>query len=181
MNGSSISSPFLETGLKPWSKAKAVMRSCLMLSNSNAPVDYTKCILSSTTFQRRMSRFPQRWRTQRNAIRNANCKTSWIIKILNAHCAFGIFPEACLSEFLWNPLCSFAPFWLVRLDAFVVRTLTRGMIIIIIFMIRNLSASEWIVFSMTRYFMVAVARTWWFLAHLFSRCNLCYRFARCLT
>ena len=51
-----------------------------------------------------MSRFPQRWRTQRNAIRNANCKTSWIIKILNAHCAFGIFPVACLSECLWNPL-----------------------------------------------------------------------------
>ena len=51
-----------------------------------------------------MSRFPQRWRTQRNAIRNANCKTSWIIKILNAHCAFGIFPVACLSECLWTPL-----------------------------------------------------------------------------
>ena len=55
-------------------------------------------------FQRWMSRFPQRWRTQRNAIRNANCKTSWIIKILNAHCAFGIFPEAYLSECLWIPL-----------------------------------------------------------------------------
>ena len=51
-----------------------------------------------------MSRFPQRWRTQRNAIRNANCKTSWIIKILNAHCAFGIFPVACLFECLWTPL-----------------------------------------------------------------------------
>ena len=55
-------------------------------------------------FQRWMSRFPQRWRTQRNAIRNANCRTSWIIKILNAHCAFGIFPVACLSECLWIPL-----------------------------------------------------------------------------
>ena len=51
-----------------------------------------------------MSRFPQRWRTQRNAIRNANCKTSWIIKILNAHCAFGFYPVACLSECLWTPL-----------------------------------------------------------------------------
>ena len=50
MNGSSISSPLLETGLKPWPKAKAVLRSCLTISNSNAPVDYTKCILSSTTF-----------------------------------------------------------------------------------------------------------------------------------
>lgn len=34
-----------------------------------------------------MSRFSQRWRTQWNVIRNANCKTSWTIKILNAHCA----------------------------------------------------------------------------------------------
>ena len=60
--------------------------------------------LMTYNFQRWMSRFPQRWRTQRNAIRNANCKTSWIIKILNAHCAFGIFPVACLSECLWIPL-----------------------------------------------------------------------------
>ena len=60
--------------------------------------------LTTYNFQQRMSRFPQRWRTQRNAIRNANCKTSWIIKILNAHCAFGIFPVACLSECLWIPL-----------------------------------------------------------------------------
>ena len=55
-------------------------------------------------FQRRMSRLPQRWRTQRNAIRNANCKTSWIIKILNAHCASGTFPVACLPECLRTPL-----------------------------------------------------------------------------
>jgi len=34
-----------------------------------------------------MSRLLQRWRTQRNAIRNVICKTSWIINILNAHCA----------------------------------------------------------------------------------------------
>ena len=51
-------------------------------------------------FQQWMSRLPQRWRTQRNAIRNANCKTSWIIKLLNAHCASGICPVACMSECL---------------------------------------------------------------------------------
>jgi len=34
-----------------------------------------------------MSRLLQRWRTQRNAILSVICKTSWIIKILNAHCA----------------------------------------------------------------------------------------------
>ena len=38
-------------------------------------------------FQQRMSRLLQRWRTQRNAILSVICKTSWIIKILNAHCA----------------------------------------------------------------------------------------------
>ena len=50
-------------------------------------------------FQRWMSRFPQRWRTQRNAIRNANCYTSWIIKTLNAHCALRFISRehACLS------------------------------------------------------------------------------------
>ena len=31
-------------------------------------------------------------------IRNANCKTSQIIKILNAHCASRFFQGACLSE-----------------------------------------------------------------------------------
>ena len=51
-----------------------------------------------------MSRIPQRWRTQRNAIRNANCRTSWIIKILNAYCASGLFPGAYLSECPETPL-----------------------------------------------------------------------------
>ena len=37
-----------------------------------------------------MSWLPQRWRTQRNAIRHANCKIQWVIKILNATCtSFG--------------------------------------------------------------------------------------------
>ena len=55
-------------------------------------------------FQQWMSRLPQRWWTQRNAIRNANCKTSWIIKILNAHCAFRKCLKAYLSECLYTPL-----------------------------------------------------------------------------
>ena len=58
-------------------------------------------------FQQRMSWFPQRWRTQRNAIRNANCISSWIIKSLNAHCASGICPEACLFECPQTPLNQF--------------------------------------------------------------------------
>ena len=80
-----------------WPKAKVQLVWCF------APCALYKNLMTYN-FQRWMSRFPQRWRTQRNAIRNANCKTSWIIKILNAHCAFGIFPVACLSECLWTPL-----------------------------------------------------------------------------
>ena len=51
-----------------------------------------------------MSRLPQWWWTQRNAIRNANCKTSWIIKILNAHCALRKCLRAYLFECLYTPL-----------------------------------------------------------------------------
>ena len=40
-------------------------------------------------FQQRMSWLPQRWRTQRNAIRNAIRISSRIIKSLNAHCTSG--------------------------------------------------------------------------------------------
>ena len=44
----------------------------------------------SNHFQQRMSWLPQRWRTQRNAIRHANCKIQWVIKTLNATCtSFG--------------------------------------------------------------------------------------------
>ena len=38
-------------------------------------------------FQRWISRLVYRWRTLRNAIRNANCTTQWVIKSLNAYCA----------------------------------------------------------------------------------------------
>ena len=44
----------------------------------------------SNHFQQRMPWLPQRWRTQRNAIRHANCKIQWVIKTLNATCtSFG--------------------------------------------------------------------------------------------
>jgi len=66
-----------------------------------------------------MSRFPQRWRTQRNAIRNANCKTSWIIKILNAHCASGKCPVAYLSECPRTPLSMSWPFQYVYVYVYV--------------------------------------------------------------
>ena len=45
-------------------------------------------------FQRWISWFPQRWRTPRNAIRNANCRIKWVIKSLNANC--------CSDYFSWS-------------------------------------------------------------------------------
>ena len=45
-----------------------------------------------------MSRLSQRWRTQRNAIRSANCRIQWIIKFLNAYCASWYSEEhSCFS------------------------------------------------------------------------------------
>jgi len=44
-------------------------------------------VINLNNFWQWISWFSQRWRTQRNAIRNANCKTQWIIKTLNANCA----------------------------------------------------------------------------------------------
>lgn len=49
-------------------------------------------------FQRWIPRLVYRWRTLRNAIRNANCTTQWIIEILNAYCAAAVNAGACLVE-----------------------------------------------------------------------------------
>ena len=49
-------------------------------------------------FWQRISWLSQRWRTQRNAIRNVNCRIQWIIESLNAYCALWYSEEhACLS------------------------------------------------------------------------------------
>ena len=49
-------------------------------------------------FQQRISWLSHRWRTQRTAIRNVNCRIQWIIESLNAPCA-ARFSEGhvCLS------------------------------------------------------------------------------------
>ena len=53
---------------------------------------------TKNNFQRWISWLSQRWRTQRNAIRNANCRIQWIIKTLNANCASGYpWEHACMS------------------------------------------------------------------------------------
>ena len=46
--------------------------------NLKTSVSYILCMVHANTynFQQWMSRLPQRWWTQRNAIRNANCTTS---------------------------------------------------------------------------------------------------------
>ena len=49
-------------------------------------------------FQQRISWLSHRWRTQRNAISNVNCRIQWIIESLNASCAPWYSEEhACLS------------------------------------------------------------------------------------
>ena len=53
---------------------------------------------SKYNFQQRISWLSHRWRTQRNAIRNVNCRIQWIIESLNAYCALWYSEEhACLS------------------------------------------------------------------------------------
>lgn len=52
-------------------------------------------------FQRWISRLVYRWRTLRNAIRNANCTTQWIIEPLNAYCA-----ATAMSQHAWSSVFS---------------------------------------------------------------------------
>ena len=55
-------------------------------------------ILMKYNFQQRISWLSHRWRTQRNAISNVNCRIQWIIESLNAPCAPWYSEEhACLS------------------------------------------------------------------------------------
>ena len=59
-------------------------------------------------FQQRISWLSHRWRTQRNAISNVNCRIQWIIESLNAPCAPWYSEEhACLSviKFSTSPIC----------------------------------------------------------------------------
>ena len=57
-------------------------------------------------FQQWISWLSHRWRTQRNAISNVNCRIQWIIESLNAPCAPWYSEEhACLSVInIYQPL-----------------------------------------------------------------------------
>ena len=59
-------------------------------------------------FQQRISWLSHRWRTQRNAISNVNCRIQWIIESLNAPCAPWYSEEhACLSVMEFSTLFAF--------------------------------------------------------------------------
>ena len=72
--------------------------------------------MSENNFWQRISWLSQRWRTQRIAISSVNCRISWIIESLNAHCAFW-YPgkHACLRIclYLFSTLWSEKRMWAV--------------------------------------------------------------------
>ena len=67
-------------------------------------------------FQQRISWLSHRWRTQRNAISNVNCRIQWIIESLNAPCA-PWYPSrgACLFE--CREILNLVKFFLTSLDS----------------------------------------------------------------
>ena len=65
-------------------------------------------------FQQRISWLSHRWRTQRNAISNVNCRIQWIIESLNASCAPWYSEEhACLSVIKFCQNMHLSVFWIV--------------------------------------------------------------------
>lgn len=64
----------------------------------------TRTTIIFYNFQQWMSWFSKRWRMQWNVIRNANCKTLRVIKILNAYCASRFFLDAYFSECYYTPI-----------------------------------------------------------------------------
>ena len=64
--------------------------------------------LNLYNFQQRISWLSHRWRTQRNAISNVNCRIQWIIESLNAPCALWYSEgHACLSVIKFSTLLAF--------------------------------------------------------------------------
>ena len=75
-------------------------------------LQFKECTLASNAFkynfQQRISWLSHRWRTQRNAISNVNCRIQWIIESLNAPCAPWYSEEhACLSVMEFSTLFAF--------------------------------------------------------------------------
>ena len=88
-------------------------------------------IITKKNFQQRISWLSHRWRTQRNAISNVNCRIQWIIESLNASCALWYSGEhVCLSvvksstlQFLVN--CQKLGSWVLLLFPLFVKQLAR--------------------------------------------------------
>ena len=82
-----------------------------LMSTTNS-YKVTECVLrcnaSIYNFQQRISWLSHRWRTQRNAISNVNCRIQWIIESLNAPCAPWYSGEhACLSVMVFSTFITF--------------------------------------------------------------------------
>jgi hypothetical protein len=68
--------------------------------------------LNLYNFQQRISWLSHRWRTQRNAISNVNCRIQWIIESLNAPCALWYSGgHACLSVINFSTSLVFITDW----------------------------------------------------------------------
>ena len=102
-------------------------------------------------FWQRISWLSQRWRTQRIAISNVNCRIQWIIKSLNAHCASWYSGEhACLRinksltpESVWSNLQSQRWIWVfcVLTDTITLNTMSAAL------SWRGMALSAWTVFT----------------------------------
>ena len=80
----------------PLSYQSMIIISTLQFMNVSLLVFNTNKLLYN--FQQRISWLSHRWRTQRNAISNVNCRIQWIIESLNAPCTLWYSEEyACLS------------------------------------------------------------------------------------
>ena len=93
------------------------LHTCYTLWYGNVCCDVNAFIYN---FQQRISWLSHRWRTQRNAISNVNCRIQWIIESLNAPCAPWYSEEhACLSVIKFSthePLWAYCRCW--SLEAF---------------------------------------------------------------
>ena len=81
---------------------------------THATISHThtqELLKNKNNFWQRISWLSQRWRTQRNAIRNVNCRIPWIIESLNAPCALWYSKEhvclriiaiSCFCRVLWR-------------------------------------------------------------------------------
>ena len=93
-------------GMENWAYdvKSTLTRSLINLFHVDWYVMYYHLSQTRYQFQQWMSWFLHWWRTQQNVIRNANRKTSWIIKLLNAHCGNRICLEPYIVECFSIPL-----------------------------------------------------------------------------